>query len=189
MFPTIEVRLPEWVDDVAKPGAVYASRDARMALAIELARRNVVEELGGPFGSAIFESDSGQLVGAGVNLVNQLESSSLHAEVVAIMVAEKLLGRFSLSGEGVADHELHTSCEPCAMCLGAILWSGVRRVVWAAAGSDARELGFDEGPVFDASHDYLERRGIELVEGVDRDAGRDVLKLYVDRGGPIYNPR
>jgi tRNA(Arg) A34 adenosine deaminase TadA len=187
VFAPLEIRLPAWVDDVARPGDVHPTRDARMRLAVELARRNVTEQLGGPFGAAVFEAGSGALVGAGVNLVTQLGNSVLHAEIVAIMTAERQVGSFTLAGD--VERELYTSCEPCAMCLGAILWSGLRRVVWAASGADARDLGFDEGPVFDASHDYLERRGVELVRGVSRDAGRGILELYVERGGPIYNPR
>ena len=62
-------------------------------------------------------------------------------------------------------HELFTSCEPCAMCLGAVLWSGVRRVVYAARRDDALRLSFDEGPVFPESFAYLRRRGIRIEGG------------------------
>lgn len=189
MYPSIEVVLPEWVLEVARPDAVYESREARVEVAVELARQNVARDLGGPFGAAIFEAETGRLVGPGVNLVEQLGNSSLHAEVVAIMVAEKRLDSFTLAGQGMPEHELVTSCEPCAMCLGAVLWSGVSRVIWSASGEDARAIGFDEGPVFEASHEYLEARGIELVGDVLHDEGRNVLRFYVDRGGRIYNPR
>jgi tRNA(Arg) A34 adenosine deaminase TadA len=73
------------------------------------------------------------------------------------------------------------------MCLAAVLWGGVRRVVSGAAGDDARQLDFDEGPVFTETYRYLEDRGIEIVRGVLADEARAVLTLYRDRGGPIYN--
>ena len=84
-------------------------------------------------------------------------------------------------------HELFTSCEPCAMCLGATLWSGVQRVVCGAAREDASRLEFEEGPVFPESYNYLEHRGIAIVHNVLRDEARAVLELYRARSGKIYN--
>ena len=62
--------------------------------------------------------------------------------------------------------QLFTSCEPCCMCLGATLWSGVNRLVCAAKKDDASAIGFDEGPVFDESYEHLERSGVEVVRNV-----------------------
>jgi len=73
------------------------------------------------------------------------------------------------------------------MCLGASLWSGVARIVTGALREDAASLGFDEGPVFEESHCYLESRGVEIARGVLREEARVVLALYQERGGPIYN--
>jgi tRNA(Arg) A34 adenosine deaminase TadA len=80
-----------------------------------------------------------------------------------------------------------TSCEPCAMCLGATLWSGVKRLVYGATREDASRLAFDEGPVFPESYRYLEARGLEIVRGVLRDEARGVLELYRATGGAVYN--
>jgi len=74
------------------------------------------------------------------------------------------------------------------MCLGATLWSGVTRVVFSATREDATGSGFDEGPVFADSYRYLEHRGITIERGRLRKEGAAVLELYVERGGPIYNP-
>jgi tRNA(Arg) A34 adenosine deaminase TadA len=84
-------------------------------------------------------------------------------------------------------HELFTSCEPCAMCLGATLWSGVRRLVCGAAREDATRLDFEEGPVFPESYRYLEERGIQIVRDLLRDEARAVLELYRATKGAIYN--
>jgi len=82
---------------------------------------------------------------------------------------------------------LVTSCEPCAMCLGATLWSGVRSVVCGAAREDALHQRFDEGPVFPESWRYLESHGISITRGVRREEARKVLELYGERSGEIYN--
>src|SRR5688500_10282526 len=158
-----------------------------MGLAIARARWNVLEETGGPFGAAIFESESGRLVAVGMNLVVPLGNSALHGEMVAFMMAQARLGSYTLAGEGMPAHELATSCEPCAMCLGATLWSGVRRVLCGATREDAVRLNFDEGPVFEASYDYLAERGVDVVRGVRRAEAAEVLALYRQRAGVIYN--
>lgn len=181
----IEIELPSWIHSVAGPDTRIGSCDERMALAIELSRQNVERGDGGPFGAAVFEIESGRLVAGGVNLVVKQGNSALHAEVVALMFAQRQGGSFTLA-DGPAC-ELVTSCEPCAMCLGATLWSGVRRLVCGATRDDAVACGFDEGPVFDASYRYLEERGIEIIRGVCRDDAASVLRGYAEGGGRIYN--
>jgi len=166
---------------------VYPGDDERMQLAIALARWNVLEATGGPFGAAVFERASGRLVAVGINLVVPLGNSSLHAEMVAFMMAQARVGSYTLGGKGMPEHELATSCEPCAMCLGATLWSGVRRVICGATRDDALGLEFDEGPVFDASYAYLAERGVEVERGVRRAEAAEVLALYRRRAGVIYN--
>jgi tRNA(Arg) A34 adenosine deaminase TadA len=73
------------------------------------------------------------------------------------------------------------------MCLGASLWSGVRRLVCGASRDDATALSFEEGPVFPESWAYLQRCGIEIVRDVMRPQAAEVLELYRASGGPIYN--
>jgi tRNA(Arg) A34 adenosine deaminase TadA len=136
----------------------------------------------------VLEAATGRLVSVGVNSVVRLHNAALHGEVVAAMLAQQRLGSFTLAAPGMPVHELVTSCDPCAMCLGAILWSGVKRVVCGAAREDATRLRFDEGPVFPASYAYLAERGIVFARGVCREEARAVLELYRSRSGPIYNP-
>ena len=185
--PAVHLEYPEWVDEVVDWSRPYRSDEERMRLAIAISRENVLRECGGPFGAAVFERESGRLVAVGMNLVVPLSNSSLHAEMVAFMMAQARLGSYTLAGAGMPIHELATSCEPCAMCLGATLWSGVRRVVCGASRDDAVRLRFDEGPVFAASYTYLAERGVEVERGVLRAEAADVLALYRERAGVIYN--
>src|SRR3989442_2975527 len=117
---------PEWMEQAVDWRAHYASDESRMGLAIELSRQNVLRGTGGPFGAAVFESESGALVAVGVNSVVRLRNSALHAEILALMLAEHRVGSYSLMSAELPAHELVTSCDPCAMCLGAVHWSGVR---------------------------------------------------------------
>jgi tRNA(Arg) A34 adenosine deaminase TadA len=107
--------------------------------------------------------------------------------MIALMMAQARLGSFTLRENPGPRYELYSSCEPCAMCLGATLWSGVTRLVFAATREDATRLNFDEGPVFPASYEYLRERGIVIERGRLRDEANAVFELYVKRGGPIYN--
>jgi tRNA(Arg) A34 adenosine deaminase TadA len=75
------------------------------------------------------------------------------------------------------------------MCLGAISWSGARRVVCGARESDARAIGFDEGPKLSDWVSALASRGIEVIRDVCRSEAREVLRRYAEAGGPIYNAR
>lgn len=187
--PAREARfgLPGWVDDLIDWSRPLRDDAARMRLAVNLSRENIRHGTGGPFGALVVESESGLVVSAGVNQVVQARNSTLHAEVVALVLAERRRGQYSLNAPGLPIHELVTSCEPCAMCLGAALWSGVRRIVWGAGREDASRIAFDEGPVFPESHRYMEERGIALTGGVLADEARAVLTGYQQQGGAIYN--
>ena len=143
---TATLQLPEWVGDFLGPRElVYSGPAERMRLAIDLSRANVQFGTGGPFGAAVFERDSGKLVAVGVNIVVSSAVSLAHAEMVALSLAQARLETFDLGSTDLPDHELVTSCEPCAMCFGAVPWSGVRRLVCGAREEDARSIGFEEG--------------------------------------------
>ena len=176
-------QLPNWIDKLAFAQATFPDDASKMTLAIELARQNIIHGTGGPFGAAIFQISTGKLISTGVNLVVNTNNSVLHAEVTAIMLAEKRLQSFSMTN----DFEMFTSCEPCAMCLGASLWSGIKRIVCAATGEDARAIGFDEGPVFPESWSYMKERGIEIVHNFMRPEAKSVLVNYKTHGGLVYN--
>jgi tRNA(Arg) A34 adenosine deaminase TadA len=185
--PTIHIEYPDWVDGVVDWERSFASDHDRMRLAIAVSRENVTRGTGGPFGAAIFERDSGRVVAIGMNSVVRFNNCTLHGEMVAFMMAQRRLGSFTLRAPNLPSHELFTSCDPCAMCLGAALWSGVRRVVCGAAREDASRLSFEEGPVFPESYRYLVDRGIAIEHNVLRDEACAVLELYRTASGKIYN--
>lgn len=91
----VVVTVPDWVHQLVDWQQPYPDDSAKMTLAIELSRQNVLQHTGGPFGSAIFDSCSHLLLAVGVNRVLPLNNSTLHGETVAIMLAEQRLGSFS----------------------------------------------------------------------------------------------
>jgi len=186
----IHIELPLWLQRLAvDEREVYGTREKRMEFVIGLSRQNIENESGGPFAAAVFDRGSGRLIAAGVNLVTSAGLSIAHAEMVALMQAQALLGGFDLGGAGMPECELVTSTAPCAMCLGAVPWSGVRAVVCGARDEDARAVGFDEGSKRQDWVRELEVRGIEVAQDVLRDEAAAVLRGYADRGGIVYNGR
>jgi tRNA(Arg) A34 adenosine deaminase TadA len=182
------LRLPPWLTQQwAESRQPSGSVEDRMRFVISLARQNVERGTGGPFGAAVFEVETGRMLGVGVNVVLASNCSIAHAEMVALGLAQQTAGTHTLSSPRMRTTELVTSVEPCAMCLGAIPWSGVRRLVCGADGQDACEIGFDEGAKVADWVGVLRDRGIETTRHVLRDEARAVLQDYAARGGTIYN--
>lgn len=108
-----------------------------IAMAIDLAQKGMNNNLGGPFGAIVVKKQ--EIVGRGQNQVTSSCDPTAHAEVVAIRDACRNLNTFELS-----DCTIYTSCEPCPMCLGAIYWARIERVVFAATRHDAAQANFDD---------------------------------------------
>lgn len=187
MSEAVRLSLPAWA---AGPlDAPAGTGDAgRMAFAVGLARRNVQEGTGGPFGAAVWAGD--ELLAVGVNVVLAQSASIAHAEVMALAGAQQRVGRPRLAGDGGADSPrvtLVTSAQPCVMCFGAVLWAGIDELVIGARGDDVEALaGFDEGPMPPDWAWELAARDITVRRDVEREAARAVLAAYADQGGPRY---
>ena len=120
--------------------------------------------------------------------LQDIEGSLAHAEMLALMLAQKKVGHFDLGAKGLPNHRLVTSGRMCAMCLGNVCWSGIKEVFSSAEPEDVENItGFDEGPTPPDYIDQLEKRGIRIVSEVQRSKGQKVLRLYMKLGGKIYN--
>ena len=181
-----EFELPAWVQPfVAAYDPDFATPEKRMALVIALSAENIKHKTGGPFAAAIFDNNN-LLIAPGVNLVTSANCSILHAEIIAIALAQKALGRYDLSNAGKETYELAASTEPCAMCFGAVPWSGVNRLLCGARDEDARAVGFDEGAKLSEWPEALKERGIEVTVDVLRAEAQLVFKQYAKAGGIVY---
>ena len=183
--------LPDWaVEELNALPKYLASVEERMAAVIEFSRRNFQRNTGGPFAAGIFERDSGRVVVIGVNRVMPYQCSSAHAEVMAISLAQKLLGVYDLGAPGLPAYQLVVNWRPCAMCFGAVLWSGVRSLVIAGEGPELEEItGFDEGPIHPDWRAELSQRGIEVVEDVLRAEALEAYREFAASQSFVYNAR
>ncbi len=108
-----------------------------MRRAVEAAREGSADGLGGPFGAVVVKD--GEVIGIGANGVVRGHDPTAHAEVTAIRQACAALGTHELRGT-----TLYTTCEPCPMCLSAIYWARIDRVIYGATRDDAAAIGFDD---------------------------------------------
>jgi tRNA(Arg) A34 adenosine deaminase TadA len=181
--------LPDWVlDEIADDPLTMPDVEDRMRLVHRLADRNHREGTGGPFAAVVADPATGRIVSVGVNLVLAHNLSSLHAEVVALTLAQAKLGTWDLGGHKL---ELAVNWRPCVMCYGATMWSGVTSLVTAGEGPILEELtGFDEGPMRDDWKEQFVERGIKVRTGVLRDEAIAVFRAYGERtDATVYNGR
>jgi guanine deaminase len=113
-----------------------------MAHAARLSVERMREGKGGPFGAVIVRD--GQVIAEGWNEVTSSNDPTAHAEVVAIRRACAALGTFKLEGATI-----YSSCEPCPMCLAAIYWARLSRLVFANDRDEAAAIGFDDRFLYD----------------------------------------
>ena len=183
------VTLPDWAEAElrALPGRLPTLED-RMRAVIRFSLLNFERGTGGPFAAGVFERDTGRCVVLGVNRVVPCGCSSAHAEVTALSLAQRLLGTFDLGQPGLPAHQLVVNWRPCAMCYGATLWSGVKSLVVAGSGPELEAItGFDEGPIHPQWRRELERRGLEVVDGLLREEALAVFRDFAASGALVYN--
>lgn len=190
MSEQLNITLPRWLAEFMAAGvSPMASLEERMQWVVGLSGMNVRHGSGGPFAAAVFDSETSLPVAAGVNIVTSANASIAHAEVVALTLAQQSVGSFDLGARGLPEYELVSSSEPCCMCFGAILWSGVRRLSFGARAGDVCRIGFDEGPKPADWIGEMERRGIRVRAEICRQEAVAVLHDYQEQGGLIYNAR
>jgi len=109
---------------------------------IELACNGVQSNKGGPFGALVVKD--GKIIAEACNQVTSSKDVTAHAEIMAIRKACDALDSHDLTG-----CTLYTSCWPCPMCAGAVLWSHISHVYYAASPEDALSAGFNDKPFWD----------------------------------------
>ena len=134
-----------------------------MRLAIELATANVTSGRGGPFGAVIVRA--GEIIATGANSVVANNDPTAHAEITAIRNACAKLGAFELR-----DCAIYSSCEPCPMCLTAILWSRCDSLYFGGTASDAAAAGFDDSYFYEQVRATLDARDLPTTNLLRQEA-------------------
>jgi tRNA(Arg) A34 adenosine deaminase TadA len=186
LYAQVHLTLPAWVHETVDASLAYPADAHKVALAIELSRINIDADTGGPFGAVVFGPDD-RIIAVGVNRVLPQSTSLAHAENMAYMLAQQRLQTARLNERVGGTVTLATSSQPCCQCYGATVWAGIDRLLIGARAEDVMELTeFDEGPLPADWIGELNKRGIEVVRDLNRDAAREVLRIYGERGGDRY---
>jgi len=131
--------------------------------AIRLSLDGMQAGAGGPFGAVVVRD--GEIVGRGSNRVTSTNDPTAHAEIVAIRDACTRLERFSLAG-----CQIYSSCEPCPMCLAAIYWARLDRLVYAATRADAAQAGFDDAHIHREIPLPADARSLSTAQALQQEA-------------------
>ena len=190
LYAQVHLTLPAWVHEAVDTSRAYPSDAEKVALAVELSKRNIEANSGGPFGAAVFGPDD-RIIAVGVNRVVPHACSVAHAEMMAYMLAQGRTQRLRLNRDAddnaIGPITLATSSQPCCQCYGATVWAGIDRLLIGARSEDVEELTeFDEGPLPADWVGELQSRGIAVVRDLERDAARAVLRAYGESGGARY---
>ena len=137
--------------------------------------------VGGPFGATIVKD--GKIVTTQHNSVLLTKDPTAHAEVNAIRSASLKLGTYDLS-----DCELYATGYPCPMCLGAIMWAGIKKVYVSGNLEDAEKIGFSDEKFYETI-DNLRNSCYNInmdIEFVDRELAQTLYSEYEQQKGIIY---
>ncbi len=141
-----------------------------MRQALALAAQGIEQGHGGPFGAVVVMD--GEIIGRGWNQVIQRNDPTAHAEVQAIRMACETIGHFHLT-----DATLYTTCEPCPMCMGALYWARIKRMVYAASSEDAAEFGFDDRRFKEQVGKPIEEQMLQVAQRL-RSESRQLFKQW-----------
>ncbi len=151
-----------------------------MELAIIEARKTMNKDLGGPFGALVI-NDKNEIISVASNTVLGDNDPTAHAEINAIRKATKKLGTHDLSG-----CTLYTTAYPCPMCLGAIIWSNIKKVYYGCIESDADEIGFRDDFIYKFIENKRKDISILDLEEKERSTCLKLFKEYKDKNKPLY---
>ena len=149
-----------------------------MQIAKENAEEGITKKEGGPFGAVIVDKN-GNIISNGNNKVLISNDPTAHAEIVAIREACKKLNTNDLS-----EYILYTSCEPCPMCLSAIIWSNIKKIYYGCTKKDAGKIGFRD----DMIYEYIKGNNKNLIDLTEiyREECLKTFERYTKEGGIIY---
>lgn len=148
-----------------------------MDIALEEAKNGVLNNEGGPFGAVIVDKND-NIISKGHNMVLKNNDPTAHAEIVAIRNACSKLNTIDLK-----EYILYTTCEPCPMCLSAIIWSNIKEVYYACTKKDADNIGFRD----DLIYEYIKGNNkIINMQKMDKDECLDLMNKYKNDKKEMY---
>jgi tRNA(Arg) A34 adenosine deaminase TadA len=126
-----------------------------------------------PFG-AILVAGNGAVLAVAENSQMSDEQILAHAEMNLLHRAVR-----EFTPDVLATSTIYTNAEPCAMCAGAIFWSGITRLVFGLSGNRLHELsGFSPQTLVASAREVLANAGrqVEIVGPVFESEAEEILR-------------
>ena len=185
MLPSASVSTSLGIVANEKPDSLKIATARRIIAGLQHDLASYTEQGCGPFVAAIYDGD-GKLVAKMPNTVVNGNCSHNHAEMNAIKAAEEKLGTYDLTPFSL---KLYSTAEPCVMCMGGIMWSGIKEVYYGVPSESVENItGFDEG----FKPGWLEqfrKRNIIVYGNIEKELGEQMLRNYMAKGGKHYQPQ
>lgn len=144
-----------------------------LEIACEVALHGMRSNKGGPFGAVVVLN--GKVIGSACNEVLSTKNPIAHAEINAIQAACKAINKFHLEGA-----TLYCTCEPCPMCLAALYWSRIEKVIFASGREEAAEMGFDDRTIYNDLGIHSQPRSLKM-ERIPIPQADALLKEWMDK--------
>jgi len=154
--------------------------DKVMQMALERARHTMNENIGGPFGAAVINSE-GEILSVSSNSVLRDNDPTAHAEVNAIREACRVIGSYDLSG-----CVLYTTAYPCPMCLSAIIWANIKKVYFGCTPKDAENIGFRDDFIYRFIESKCQDNTILDIKELNREDCLQLFNEYQKKNKTIY---
>lgn len=151
-----------------------------MGMAIDQARRTMNENIGGPFGAAILDSN-GTVIAVNSNRVLLDHDPTAHAEITAIREACRALGTHDLSG-----CVMYATGYPCPMCLGAMIWANIKTCYYGCLPADAEAIGFRDDFIYRFINDGCKDVNILQFTEAQRERCLELFKEYHEKEKELY---
>jgi len=151
-----------------------------MSMAANKARETMNQDLGGPFGALIIDKDNNILAIASNSVLGDHDPTA-HAEMNAIRMAAKKIGSHDLSG-----CTLYTTCYPCPMCLGGIIWANIKKVYYGCNALDADKIGFRDDFIYEFIKNNSKNKNILDLEEQERESCLNIFKEYQEKDKQLY---
>lgn len=123
-----------------------------------------------PIGAVVVNEDTGEIISAGRNQVEELQDATAHAEIIALRRASKVVNNWRLS-----NCTLYTTLEPCSMCFATAQAFRIKRVVFAAKDVRLGACGTWIN-MSDQAHPY--HPSIQITQGVLEEESAVLLKRF-----------
>jgi guanine deaminase len=163
----------------SKPGGKPMETKELLMQAVEQAMHTMKENIGGPFGAALVDSEGKVYLAS--NSVLGTHDPTAHAEVNVIRKACQDKNTHDLTG-----CSLYTTCYPCPMCLSACIWANIKEVYYGCTPKDAAAIGFRDDFIYSFINGGCKDGSVLPIHEADREVCLPLFEEFAKLDKELY---